>query len=189
MEGWFSSGWFDGSLWERQILGSWLIPTESESLQVGARNLFFLYTGVCSVMSNSLQLGGIIAHRDPLSMEFSRQECWSGFPFPPSGDLPDPHGTHISCIYCATREAHFFSSPLVMLMCTEAWATLLSNTSRENYEPGTSWWGRWLVLSKRNTEDWTSVLQDSQATHPFNGAASMCCGVLIYSRHGGGSSQ
>ena len=23
-------------------------------------------------------------------MEFSRQEYWSGLPFPPSGDLPDP---------------------------------------------------------------------------------------------------
>ena len=26
----------------------------------------------------------------PLSMEFSRQEYWSGLPFPPPGDLPDP---------------------------------------------------------------------------------------------------
>ena len=25
-----------------------------------------------------------------LSMEFSRQEYWSGLPFPPIGDLPDP---------------------------------------------------------------------------------------------------
>ena len=23
-------------------------------------------------------------------MEFSRQEYWNGFPFPPPGDLPDP---------------------------------------------------------------------------------------------------
>ena len=23
-------------------------------------------------------------------MGFSRQECWSGLPFPPPGDLPDP---------------------------------------------------------------------------------------------------
>ena len=23
-------------------------------------------------------------------MGFSRQECWSGLPFPPLGDLPDP---------------------------------------------------------------------------------------------------
>ena len=26
----------------------------------------------------------------PLSMEFPRQEYWSGLPFPPPGDLPDP---------------------------------------------------------------------------------------------------
>ena len=26
----------------------------------------------------------------PLSLEFSRQEYWSGLPFPSSGDLPDP---------------------------------------------------------------------------------------------------
>ena len=26
----------------------------------------------------------------PLCMGFSRQEYWSGLPFPPSGDLPDP---------------------------------------------------------------------------------------------------
>ena len=26
----------------------------------------------------------------PLFMEFSRQECWSGLPFPSPGDLPDP---------------------------------------------------------------------------------------------------
>ena len=30
------------------------------------------------------------AHQTPLSMEFSRQEYWSGVPFPPPGDLPDP---------------------------------------------------------------------------------------------------
>ena len=30
------------------------------------------------------------AHQAPLSMEFSRQEYWSGLPFLPLGDLPDP---------------------------------------------------------------------------------------------------
>ena len=30
------------------------------------------------------------AHQVPLSMEFSRQEYWSGLPFPTPGDLPDP---------------------------------------------------------------------------------------------------
>ena len=31
-----------------------------------------------------------VACQAPLSMEFSRQEYWSGLPFPSSGDLPDP---------------------------------------------------------------------------------------------------
>ena len=31
-----------------------------------------------------------VAHKDPLSMEFSRQEYWSGLPFPSPGNLPDP---------------------------------------------------------------------------------------------------
>ena len=31
-----------------------------------------------------------VAHQAPLSMGFSREEYWSGLPFPPPGDLPDP---------------------------------------------------------------------------------------------------
>ena len=31
-----------------------------------------------------------VAYQAPPSMGFSRQECWSGLPFPSSGDLPNP---------------------------------------------------------------------------------------------------
>ena len=31
-----------------------------------------------------------VALQAPLSIEFSRQECWSGWPCPSPGDLPDP---------------------------------------------------------------------------------------------------
>ena len=31
-----------------------------------------------------------VAYQAALSMGFSRQECWSGLPFPSPGDLPDP---------------------------------------------------------------------------------------------------
>ena len=31
-----------------------------------------------------------VAYQAPLSMGFSRQECWIGLPFPSPGDLPDP---------------------------------------------------------------------------------------------------
>ena len=41
-----------------------------------------------SVMPNSATPWAV-AHQAPLSMEFSRQEYWSGLPFPLE-DLPDP---------------------------------------------------------------------------------------------------
>ena len=31
-----------------------------------------------------------LAHQAPLPMELTRQEYWSGLPFPSPGDLPDP---------------------------------------------------------------------------------------------------
>ena len=42
-----------------------------------------------SVMSNSAILG-TVAHQAPPSMGLSRQEYWSGLPFPSPGGLPDP---------------------------------------------------------------------------------------------------
>ena len=42
-----------------------------------------------SVVSNSAT-AWTIAHQAPPSMEFSRQEYWSRFPFPSPRDLPDP---------------------------------------------------------------------------------------------------
>ena len=44
----------------------------------------------CSVVSNSLQLHGLQLTKAPRSMEFSRQEYWSGLPFSFPGDHPNP---------------------------------------------------------------------------------------------------
>ena len=49
--------------------------------------------GVCMCMLSCVQLfatPGTVALQASLSMEFSRQEYWSGLPFPTAGDLPDP---------------------------------------------------------------------------------------------------
>ena len=43
-----------------------------------------------SVMSHSFATLWTIACQSPLSMGSSRQEYWSGLPFSPPGDLPDP---------------------------------------------------------------------------------------------------
>ena len=37
-----------------------------------------------------------VAHQARLSMEFSREECWSGLPFPSPEDLPKPGMEHKS---------------------------------------------------------------------------------------------
>ena len=39
-----------------------------------------------------------VAHQASLSMGFSRQEYWSGWPFTPPGDLPNRDRAHVSCI-------------------------------------------------------------------------------------------
>ena len=41
-------------------------------------------------MFNSFETPWTVARQVPLSMGLSRQESWSGLPFPPLGDLPDP---------------------------------------------------------------------------------------------------
>ena len=40
-----------------------------------------------------------VACQAPLSMEFSRQESWSGLPFPSPGDLPNPR-IKLPSLYC-----------------------------------------------------------------------------------------
>ena len=42
----------------------------------------------CISVTDSLRSHG--AHKAPLSMGFSRQEYWSGLPFPSPGGLPNP---------------------------------------------------------------------------------------------------
>ena len=43
-----------------------------------------------SVLSKSFVTPWTVALQAPLSVRFSRQEYWSGLPFPSSGDLPNP---------------------------------------------------------------------------------------------------
>ena len=60
----------------RPILGAFLILV-----------LLMLLTQSCPTLCDPM---GYIAHQAPLSVGFSRQEYWSGCPFPSPGDLPDP---------------------------------------------------------------------------------------------------
>ena len=47
-------------------------------------------SGLVSKLCQTLATPWTVACQAPLSMGFSRQEYWSGLPFPSPGDLPDP---------------------------------------------------------------------------------------------------
>ena len=65
--------WVDYSVWCRFILG------KKYSCEVKLLSHVRLFATPWTV-----------AYQAPLSMEFSRQEHWSGLPFPSPGDLPHP---------------------------------------------------------------------------------------------------
>ena len=51
-----------------------------------------------------------VAHQAPMSVEFSRQEYWSGLLCPPPGDLPDPGIEPSSLMYPALAGGFFTTS-------------------------------------------------------------------------------
>ena len=67
------------------------------------------YMHACSVMSNSFATPWAVAHQAPLFMEFSRQEYWSGLPFPPSGDLANP-GVKAASFASPSLPGRFFTT-------------------------------------------------------------------------------
>ena len=60
-------------------------------------------------MSESFVTPWAMAHQALLSMEFYRQEYWSGLPFPSPGDLPDP-GTEPASLVSPALAGGFFTT-------------------------------------------------------------------------------
>ena len=52
-----------------------------------------------------------VARQAPLSMGFSRQEYWSGLPFPPPGDLPEPRTELTSSVFSALADGFSTTEP------------------------------------------------------------------------------
>ena len=63
---------------------------------LGGRHIIIQYGGGCGesgIVLSRVRLFATpwtLAYQVPLSMGFSRQQYWSGLPFPSPGDLPDP---------------------------------------------------------------------------------------------------
>ena len=58
-----------------------------------------------------------VAHQAPLSMEFSRQEYWSGLPFPSPGDCPDPEIKTESPVSPTLASGFFTTAPPEKRVC------------------------------------------------------------------------
>ena len=97
-----------------------------------------------------------VAHQVPLSMGFSRQKYWSGLPFPPPRDLPDPGVKPMSLVLAggffttsATWEAHLMSLAVAICDTREALGT---------------------QCSAPNIRDWIGIGLPLSAPYPANSA-------------------
>ena len=83
---------------------AFLVLTDQTS-SLNAEYWFHTLVCVCSVAQSCplFATPRTVVHRAPLPMEFSRQEYWSGLPFPFLGNLLDPG-----------REPKFLASPALM---------------------------------------------------------------------------
>ena len=75
------------------------------------------------LQSNCLQ--PYVAPQAPLSMEFSRQEYWSGLPCPPPGDLPEPGNKPKSLLSPALAGGFFITSA--------TWEALAASSAQANH--------------------------------------------------------
>ena len=67
---------------------SQLFPSDGQSIGVNTTNLLLLVTSLSH--ARLFTTSWTVVYKAPLSMELSRQEYWSGLPFPSPGDLPNP---------------------------------------------------------------------------------------------------
>ena len=85
----------------------------------------------CLLTYNYLVTPWTATHQAPLSMDFPRQEYWSGLPFPPPGDLPD-QGIELTSLSLASLvlASRFFTT--VPLKKPPDSSYILANISRRD---------------------------------------------------------
>ena len=98
-----------------------------------------------------------VAHQAPLSMGFSRQDYWSGLPFPSPGDLPD---AGIEPGSPTLQADSFLSEPTILkihwqkyertYICTRLCKAALFITAKE--------WKQAQMFSDRELTEWTGVI-------------------------------
>ena len=74
--------------------------------------IYDTYVSMCAKLLQLCRLFATlwtVALQVPVSMGFSKQEYWSGLPFPPPGDLPDP-GIEPMSLTSPALEGRFFTT-------------------------------------------------------------------------------
>ena len=125
-----------------------LLHLRTQILWLWAEQCISPKSSLCACVLGHIRL--FVALQAPLSMEFSRQEYWSGLPFPPPGESSLPRDqTHVSCIgrrllyHCTTWEDHSHrenSLPCLhpsgldtqcLGVCLHCWLTTLMGTHQD----------------------------------------------------------
>ena len=93
------------------LVGLIFPPNQEETGIFNKKTSIILAVHVCSVVSD-FATWWTVAQQAPLSTRFSRQEYWSGVPFPPPGDVPEPRIEPTSTASLALTGRLFTTEPL-----------------------------------------------------------------------------
>ena len=120
-------GRFLGLWWLQRAASSYLgqLLCEWERTPTSFKPLLFVMLCVCAPLScfSYVQLFVMpwtVAHQAPLSLGFSRQEYWSGLPFPSPGALPDP-GIKPASPSSPALAGRFFTTSATLLLGEAHW--------------------------------------------------------------------
>ena len=109
---WVCKGWW--TLKEKEEFFQHFFKAETLSAKV--QNLWrslgiytYIHIHACSVVSDSFATPWTVVLQAPLSLEFFRQEHWSGLPFPSPGDLPE-QGIELVCLVSPAFAGRFFTT-------------------------------------------------------------------------------
>ena len=110
-----------------------------------------------------------VAHQTPLSMEFSRQEYWSGLPFPPPRDLPNT-GSNMCLLSLLHWQADSLpTAPPEMAFLEDRraliqydWCSYIKENLERNTDPC-----RGEVMKKGTGRRWPSASQEERLEQSF----------------------
>ena len=102
----------DHSLWFSDF--ALVFPSAHSTLPQDTGMTCFFNSFMHTSMLNCVQLFATpwtAAHQTPLSMGLPKQQYWSGLPFPPLGDLPDPGIKLVSPVFPALADRFVTTEP------------------------------------------------------------------------------